>query len=55
MADKEIIVGRVINVTGMAGVSAGIVLVAEASRVGHISRRFAVTHRLGHYGRHSGE
>jgi uncharacterized membrane protein len=26
MADKDIIVGRVINVTGMIGVSAGIVL-----------------------------
>jgi hypothetical protein len=32
MADKEIIIGRVIDVTGMVGVSAGIVLVAEASR-----------------------
>jgi len=28
MADKEIIIGRVINVTGMVGVSAGIVSVA---------------------------
>ena len=28
MADKNIIVGRVINVTGMIGVSAGIVLLA---------------------------
>jgi hypothetical protein len=32
MADKEIVIGRVINVTGMAGVSAGIVLFAETSR-----------------------
>jgi hypothetical protein len=32
MADKKIIIGRVINVTGMVGVSAGIVLFAEASR-----------------------
>lgn len=30
MADKEIIIGRVINVTGMVGVSAGIVLFAFA-------------------------
>jgi len=30
MADKEIIIGRVINVTGMIGVSAGIVLFAFA-------------------------
>jgi hypothetical protein len=28
MADKDIIIGRVINVTGMIGVSAGIVLLA---------------------------
>jgi hypothetical protein len=28
MADKDIIVGRVINVTGMIGVSAGIILLA---------------------------
>jgi len=28
MADKDIIIGRVINVTGMVGVSAGIVLFA---------------------------
>jgi hypothetical protein len=28
MADKDIIIGRVINVTGMVGVSAGIVLLA---------------------------
>jgi hypothetical protein len=26
MADKDIVIGRVINVTGMIGVSAGIVL-----------------------------
>ena len=26
MADKDIIIGRVINITGMIGVSAGIVL-----------------------------
>jgi hypothetical protein len=30
MADKDIIIGRVINVTGMIGVSAGIVLLAFA-------------------------
>ena len=30
MADKDIIMGRVINVTGMIGVSAGIVLLAFA-------------------------
>ena len=30
MADKEIMIGRVINVTGMFGVSAGIVLFAFA-------------------------
>jgi hypothetical protein len=28
MADKDIIIGRVINLTGMIGVSAGIVLLA---------------------------
>jgi hypothetical protein len=28
MADKSIIIGRVINVTGMIGISAGIVLLA---------------------------
>jgi hypothetical protein len=28
MADKDIFIGRVINVTGMVGVSAGIVLFA---------------------------
>jgi hypothetical protein len=28
MADKDIIIGRVINVTGMIGVSAGIILFA---------------------------
>ena len=28
MADKDIIIGRVINVAGMIGVSAGIVLLA---------------------------
>jgi hypothetical protein len=28
MGDKDIIIGRVINVTGMIGVSAGIVLLA---------------------------
>jgi uncharacterized membrane protein len=28
MADKDITIGRVINVTGMIGVSAGIVLLA---------------------------
>jgi hypothetical protein len=28
MADKDIIIGRVINVTGMIGVSAGLVLLA---------------------------
>lgn len=28
MADKDIAIGRVINVTGMIGVSAGIVLLA---------------------------
>ena len=28
MVDKDIIIGRVINVTGMIGVSAGIVLLA---------------------------
>ena len=30
MADKDIIIGRVINATGMIGVSAGIVLLAFA-------------------------
>jgi hypothetical protein len=30
MADREIVIGRVINVTGMVGVSAGIVLCAFA-------------------------
>jgi hypothetical protein len=30
MAHKDIIIGRVINVTGMIGVSAGIVLLAFA-------------------------
>ena len=30
MADKDIIIGRVINVTGMIGVAAGIVLSAFA-------------------------
>jgi hypothetical protein len=30
MADKDIIIGRVINVTGMIGVSAGTVLFAFA-------------------------
>ena len=30
MADKDIIIGRVINVTGMIGVSAGIILLAFA-------------------------
>ena len=30
MADKDIMIGRVINVTGMIGVSAGIVLLAFA-------------------------
>ena len=28
MVDKDIVIGRVINVTGMIGVSAGIVLLA---------------------------
>jgi hypothetical protein len=36
MADKDLIIGRAINVTGMIGVSAGIVL--SASLIGRLGQ-----------------